>query len=184
MKIIVGLGNPTKEYENTRHNVGFMVIDELMNKWSTPSMKQQFKGEVVKVKRNGEDIILLKPLTYMNLSGESLIQVMNFYKVPVEDVLVIYDDLDIPTGKLRLRQSGSAGGHNGIKSIIQHVQTQNFQRLRVGIDRDSRIPVVNYVLGKFTKEEKPLIDEGILQATQAIDVFIDKGFTAAMNQFN
>ena len=184
MKLIVGLGNPTKEYEATRHNVGFMVLDHLADEMNVRIDQKKFKGKYVKLKYKGEDVILLKPMTYMNNSGESVIQVMNFFKVDVEDLIVIYDDLDMPTGKLRLRQSGSAGGHNGIKSIIAHVQTQNFKRIRVGIDRHPHIPVVDYVLGKFTKEQQPFIQEGIENASQAALMSIEKDFVAAMNAFN
>lgn len=184
MKLIIGLGNPGKEYEKTRHNVGFMVMDCLEELFKVQISNKKFKGEYVKFKYKGEDIILLKPLTYMNASGESVIQVMNFFKIDVKDILVIYDDLDMPVGKLRLRESGSAGGHNGIKSIIAYVGTQKFKRIRVGIDRHPRIPVVDYVLGKFPKDDIPHIEEGLKQATKAVEMFLDKDFTAAMNAFN
>ncbi len=184
MKLIVGLGNPGKEYEKTRHNTGFMVMDRLAETFQVSINVKKFKGEYVKFKYRGEDVILLKPMTYMNNSGESVIQVMNYFKIDVEDLLVIYDDMDTPTGKLRLRQSGSAGGHNGIKSIIAHVGTQNFKRIRVGIDKHPQIPVVDYVLGRFSKEEQPLIDEGIDRAVKAVEMMLDKDFVAAMNAFN
>lgn len=184
MKLIVGLGNPGKEYEKTRHNTGFMVMDRLAETFQVSINVKKFKGEYVKFKYRGEDVILLKPMTYMNNSGESVIQVMNYFKMDVEDLLVIYDDMDMPTGKLRLRQSGSAGGHNGIKSIIAHVGTQNFKRIRVGIDKHPQIPVVDYVLGRFSKEEQPLIDEGIDHAVRAVEMMLDKDFVAAMNAFN
>lgn len=184
MKLIVGLGNPGKEYEKTRHNTGFMVMDRLAETFQVSINVKKFKGEYVKFKYRGEDVILLKPMTYMNNSGESVIQVMNYFKMDVEDLLVIYDDMDMPTGKLRLRQSGGAGGHNGIKSIIAHVGTQNFKRIRVGIDKHPQIPVVDYVLGRFSKEEQPLIDEGIDHAVKAVEMMLDKDFVAAMNAFN
>ncbi|WP_249029717.1 aminoacyl-tRNA hydrolase [Tannockella kyphosi] len=184
MKLIIGLGNPGKEYENTRHNCGFMVIDELCKNWSCSTNLVKFKGEYCKIKYKGEDVILLKPTTYMNLSGESVQQFMKFYKIEKEDILVIYDDLDMPVGKLRLRTSGSAGGHNGIKSMISHVGGQDFQRIRVGIDRHPYIKVVDYVLGKFTKDEQPFIEEGVKQAAKAVEMFLEKDFVAAMNAFN
>ena len=184
MKLIIGLGNPTKEYENTRHNVGFMVMDRLADVLNVSISTTKFKGEYVKFKHHGEDIIILKPMTYMNSSGESVIQVMNYFKIDVEDILVVYDDLDMPVGKLRLRESGSAGGHNGIKSIIAHVGTQSFKRIRVGIDKHPHIKVVDYVLGHFNKQEQPLIDEGIENAIKAIETYLDKGFNAAMNAYN
>lgn len=184
MKLIVGLGNPGKEYTLTRHNVGFMVMDALADYWHVSINTKKFKGEYVKVKYQGEDVILLKPITYMNNSGESVIQVMNYFKIDVDDLIVIYDDMDMPTGKLRLRQSGSAGGHNGMKSIIAHVGTQNFKRIRVGIDKHAYIPVVDYVLGRFTKEQQPLIEKGIQDAKEAVITILDKDFTAAMNAYN
>jgi len=184
MKLIVGLGNPTKEYEKTRHNVGFMVMDHLAESLNVCINTSKFKGEYTKLKYHGEDVILLKPMTYMNNSGESVRQVMDFFKIKVEDLLVIYDDLDMPVGKLRLRETGSAGGHNGVKSIIAHVGTQKFKRIRVGIDKNRLIPVVDYVLGKFMRDERPLIEEGIENATKAIELYLDKDFTAAMNAFN
>ncbi|MEG0276306.1 MAG: aminoacyl-tRNA hydrolase [Coprobacillus sp.] len=184
MKLIVGLGNPGREYEKTRHNVGFMVMDRLADVLNVSVSTSKFKGEYGKFKYKGEDIIILKPVTYMNSSGESVIQFMNYFKIDVEDLLVIYDDLDMPVGKLRLRESGSAGGHNGIKSIIAHVGTQSFKRIRVGIDKHPRIKVIDYVLGHFNKDEQVLIDEGIENAVKAIQSYLDKDFTTAMNAFN
>ncbi|WP_050637869.1 aminoacyl-tRNA hydrolase [Candidatus Stoquefichus sp. SB1] len=184
MKLIVGLGNPGKEYDKTRHNVGFMVMDRLADVLNVSIDMKKFKGEYAKLKYQGEDVILLKPMTYMNNSGESVIQVMNYFKIDVDDLLVIYDDMDMPVGKLRLRESGSAGGHNGVKSLIAHVGTQSFKRIRVGIDKHPHIKVIDYVLGKFTKDEQPLIDEGIENAVKAVEVFLQKDFVAAMNGFN
>lgn len=184
MKLIVGLGNPTKEYEKTRHNVGFMVMDAFAKKMNVKISTKKFNGEYVKFKYNQEDIILLKPMTYMNNSGESIIQLMKYFKIDVEDLLVVYDDLDMPVGKLRLRESGSAGGHNGVKSVIAHVGTKNFKRIRVGIDKHPQIPIVDYVLGRFNSEEQPLINEGIERAVEAIETYLDKGFVVAMNQYN
>lgn len=175
MKLIVGLGNPTKEYEQTRHNVGFMVMDRLADVMNVSISSSKFKGEYVKFKYKGEDVILLKPMTYMNNSGESVIQVMKYFKIDVNDVLVIYDDMDMPVGKLRLRESGSAGGHNGVKSLIAHIGTQQFKRIRVGIDKHPRIKVIDYVLGHFQKDERPLIDEGIENAVKAIETHLEKG---------
>lgn len=135
MKLIVGLGNPGKEYENTRHNCGFMAIDYLAQDLGVTINQAKFKGLYAKIKVEGEDVILLKPQTYMNLSGESVSEVMKFFKIDKEDVLVIYDDLDLPVGKIRIRANGSAGGHNGIKSLIAHLNGQDFKRIRIGIDR-------------------------------------------------
>ena len=158
MKLIIGLGNPGKEYENTRHNTGFMVLDRLSEKLNIEMTQNKFKGLYGKSKYKGEDVILLKPQTYMNLSGESVRQVMDFFKINQEDILVIYDDLDMPVGKLRLRQSGSAGGHNGIKSIIAETGTQEFDRIKIGIGRPQKgMTVVNHVLGKFSEDDYAMI---------------------------
>ncbi|MCD7839626.1 MAG: aminoacyl-tRNA hydrolase [Erysipelotrichaceae bacterium] len=184
MKLIVGLGNPGKEYINTRHNVGFMVMDALSQEFSVDINIKKFKGEYIKFKYKGEDIIFLKPLTYMNNSGESIIQCMHFFKIDIDDLLVIYDDLDMPTGKLRLRETGGSGGHNGIKSIIAQTGTQNFKRIRIGIEKDKRINTIDYVLGKFTPLQQPLINEGVNKAVEAVKTYLDKGFNAAMNSYN
>lgn len=135
MKLIIGLGNPGKLYEHTRHNIGFDIIDVLANKWGTPLNQMKFNGMYASVHRPEGKVILLKPLTYMNLSGECVRPLMDYFDINVEDIVVIYDDLDLETGKLRLRQKGSAGGHNGIKSLIQHLGTQEFDRIRVGVSR-------------------------------------------------
>lgn len=184
MKLIVGLGNPGKEYEGTRHNCGFMVVDELANKLNTEINQNKFKGLYTKVKYHGEDVILLKPQTYMNLSGESVSTLMQFFKIEIEDLLVIYDDLDMPVGKLRLRKTGSAGGHNGIKNIIVHLNSQDFKRIRVGIDRHKYMKVVDYVLSRFTKEETDAINQGIENAVNAIIDYLDHGFDYIMNRYN
>lgn len=184
MKIIVGLGNPGKEYERTRHNTGFMVLDRLSEKLNIEISQSKFKGLYGKGKYKGEDVLLLKPQTYMNLSGESLRAVMDFFKVDLEDVLVVYDDLDMPVGKLRLRQSGSAGGHNGIKNIILHTGSQNFNRIRVGIDRSKYIKVVDWVLSRFSKEEEAAIEQGVENASEAVIDYLEHGFNHAMNRFN
>ena len=184
MKLIVGLGNPGKEYEGTRHNCGLMVVDELANKLNTEINQNKFKGLYTKVKYHGEDVILLKPQTYMNLSGESVIAAMNFFKLDKEDIIVIYDDLDMPVGKLRLRKTGSAGGHNGIKNIIAHLSSQDFKRIRVGIDRHKYMKVVDYVLSRFAKEETEAINQGIDKASDAVLDYLDHDFDYIMNRYN
>lgn len=184
MKLIVGLGNPGKEYVGTRHNCGFMVIDRLASKLNVDVDQNKFKGLYTKVKYHGEDIILLKPQTYMNLSGESVNAVMNFFKIDKEDLLVIYDDLDMPVGKLRLRKTGSAGGHNGIKNIIAHLNSQDFKRIRVGIDRHKYMKVVDYVLSRFSKAESEAIEQGIENAANAVLDYLDNDFNHAMNYYN
>ncbi|EJR84357.1 peptidyl-tRNA hydrolase [Bacillus cereus VD169] len=185
MKLIVGLGNPGREYELTRHNIGFMAIDELAKRWNISLNEQKFKGVFGAGFVNGEKVILLKPLTYMNLSGESIRPLMDYYKIDVEDFVVMYDDLDIPVGKLRLRMKGSAGGHNGVKSTISHLGTQEFQRIRMGIDRPKNgIKVVDYVLGRFTSEEIPDVNHSIEKAADACEEWLNKPFLQIMNTFN
>ena len=185
MKLIVGLGNPGREYELTRHNIGFMAIDELAKRWNISLNEQKFKGVFGAGFVNGEKVILLKPLTYMNLSGESIRPLMDYYKMDVEDFVVMYDDLDIPVGKLRLRMKGSAGGHNGVKSTISHLGTQEFQRIRMGIDRPKNgMKVVDYVLGRFTSEEIPDVNHSIEKAADACEEWLNKPFLQIMNTFN
>ena len=184
MKLIVGLGNPGKEYAGTRHNCGFMVIDRLASKLNVDVDQNKFKGLYAKVKYHGEDIILLKPQTYMNLSGESVNAVMNFFKIDKDDLLVIYDDLDMPVGKLRLRKTGSAGGHNGIKNIIAHLNSQDFKRIREGIDRHKYMNVADYVLSRFSKVESEAIEQGIENAANAVLDYLDNDFNHAMNYYN
>ncbi|MBC2147969.1 aminoacyl-tRNA hydrolase [Listeria booriae] len=184
MKMIVGLGNPGKKYERTRHNVGFMVVDELSFRHQTPWKKSKFNGMISNIVVNGEKALLVKPLTFMNLSGECVRPLMDYYDIPVEDVLIVYDDLDLPTGKIRLRQKGGAGGHNGMKSLIQHLKTQEFNRIRVGVDRPANGDVINYVLGDFPKAEQPDIIAAIKQSADAIEAWPGKSFQDVMNNFN
>jgi peptidyl-tRNA hydrolase, PTH1 family len=184
MKLIVGLGNPGKKYEATRHNVGFMVIDELAKKFQiNMSEKSKFKG-VIGQGNIKDQVILLKPTTFMNLSGESVKLVKQFYNLKDQDILIIYDDLDLVCGKVRLRQKGSAGGHNGIKSILSSISSENFHRLKIGIDRDQVIPVVDYVLGKFTKQQKEAIDQAIMQSLNIIEDWVNHDILYVMNKYN
>lgn len=185
MKLIVGLGNPGKEYEKTRHNIGFEVIDALSSKWNIPLNQAKHKGLYGVGYVNGNKVILLKPLTYMNLSGESIIAVMNYFKVDIDDVVVLYDDLDLAVGKLRLRQKGSAGGHNGIKSTIAHLGTQEFNRIRIGIGRPiTAMPITNYVLGRFQAEEWAEMLQVIDKCGKACGDFLDEPFLKVMNNHN
>lgn len=184
MKLIVGLGNPGREYENTRHNAGFKVMEQIEKELNVSISMNKFKGLYVKTKYQGEDVLLLKPQTYMNLSGESVKEIMTFFKINIKDILVIYDDLDLPVGKIRLREKGSAGGQNGVKNIIQHLGTQQFNRIRVGIGKDARIPTVDYVLGKFRKEEIENFEEATIDAKNAALHFITHDFNLTMNEFN
>lgn len=185
VKLIIGLGNPGKPYEHTRHNIGFDVIDELANRWNAPLNQSKFNGMYASVHRPEGKVILLKPLTYMNLSGESVRPLMDYFDIDLEDIIVIYDDLDLETGKLRLRAKGSAGGHNGIKSLIQHLRTQEFNRIRVGVNRPpAGMKVADYVLSKFSKEDQPVVKEAIDKSCDAVEMALKKPFLEVMNQFN
>lgn len=185
MKLIIGLGNPGKQYEYTRHNIGFEVIDALAKEWNAPLTNSKFNGMYATVHRPEGKVILLKPLTYMNLSGECVRPLMDYFDIDVEDIIVIYDDLDLETGKLRLRQKGSAGGHNGIKSLIQHLGTQQFNRIRVGVDRPpAGMKVADYVLAKFSKEDGPIVADAITKSVAAVERSLTKPFIDVMNEFN
>ncbi|MEN2766721.1 aminoacyl-tRNA hydrolase [Ornithinibacillus xuwenensis] len=185
MKCIVGLGNPGKKYQTTRHNIGFMVIEELLNRHHWQLNKDKFKGKYALENLNGEKIVLLEPQTFMNLSGESLRPIMDYYNIELEDVLIIYDDLDLPPGKIRLRQKGGHGGHNGIRSIIDHVGTKDFKRIRIGVGRPtSPLSVVDYVLGSFYKEEQELVRQSIEKAADACERWMEKPFEEVMNEYN
>lgn len=183
MKLIVGLGNPGKSYEKTRHNVGFMVLDKLIQDLNLKT-QTKFKGEFTQTTLNGESVVLLKPHTFMNLSGESVRLVKDFYKIEDPDILVIYDDLDLPVGKLRLREKGSSGGHNGIKSIISHLHHQDFKRIRIGIDKDPLIVTADYVLGKFSKNDQIPLKTAIDKASQACQDFCTQNFVDVMTRYN
>ncbi|KRN27317.1 aminoacyl-tRNA hydrolase [Liquorilactobacillus mali] len=185
MKLIVGLGNIGKEYDGTRHNVGFMVLDELAKREGISFNKVKNEATLADFMFKGEKIILAKPLTYMNESGRSVRPLMDFYKIPVEDVIIIHDDMDLPVGHLRLRQKGSAGGHNGIKSLISHLGTQEFKRIKIGIDHPQRMSVVDWVLSRFTKEQQNQLESGINEALEALDNWIDTDdFMGTMNKYN
>ena len=174
MKLIIGLGNPGSEYENTRHNMGFMSIDRFVTKNNINlKLEPKFQGILGSCVLNGEKAILLKPTTYMNLSGESVIKVMNFYKIDSNDILVICDDLDSRFGRIRLRAKGSAGGHNGLKNIYAHIGTEDFKRIKIGIDRpQEHFSVVDWVLKKFSKEELNALDPVFDKVSDAITDFI------------
>ncbi len=184
MKLIVGLGNPGQKYQTTRHNIGFIIVDEVAKRIGVSKFESKFKGFYAKVKYKGEDVILLKPQTYMNLSGQSVVEVVNYFKIDVDDILVVYDDLDLSLGKIRFKGKSSSGGHNGIKSVENYLKTNEFKRLKFGIDKSESIPVVNYVIGKFTKDELKTVLEKVVVASNACLYFVNNSFIDVMNKFN
>ena len=185
MKLIAGLGNPTAKYEGTRHNVGFAVIDELVEKYNIPLDVIKHKGMYGKGKIEGQTVILLKPMTYMNLSGESIVEVAKYYKIPPEDIIVIYDDINLDVGRLRIREKGSAGGHNGIKNIIARLGTEGFPRIRIGVGmKPSRMDLVDYVLSHFSEEEQASMNQGYERACEALRLMLVDDIAGAMNQYN
>lgn len=186
MFIIVGLGNPTTEYAGTRHNVGFDVIDAIAEKYNISVTERKNRAFCGKGIIAGQKVILVKPQTYMNLSGESVRGVMDFYKVdPETEILVIFDDVSLDVGQLRIRKKGSAGGHNGIKSIIQHLGTSDFQRIKVGVgEKPKDYDLADYVLGHFSKAEKEIMQEGYKRAITAVELILQGEIDAAMNEFN
>lgn len=184
MKLIVGLGNPGNEYSETRHNVGFMVIDELARQLGITSWKKKSQSLIAEC-RGTEPMVLVKPQTFMNLSGVAVGELARWYKVAVEDIVVIFDDMDLPVGRLRLRLKGGSGGHKGIESILTHLPKDNFGRIRIGIDRpQTGWQVVDHVLSRFTTEEQPLLKEAVLKAAEAAACVVEKGIDKAMNVYN
>lgn len=184
MKIIVGLGNPGKEYERTRHNAGFRTMDVIADQLHVEFNQKKFKSQCVLTRVNNEQVLLMKPQTFMNASGEAVGEAVRFYHLSAKDVLVIYDDMDLPIGKIRLREKGSAGGQNGMKSIIAHLGTQEFARIRVGIGKDARVNVVDWVLGNIRKEDQEAHQESLSQASEAAIYSITHSFMETMNRFN
>lgn len=185
MFIIAGLGNPGKEYENTRHNAGFMVLDALADKLGADISEKKHKGLCGKAVIGGEKVILIKPQTYMNSSGECLRAASDYYKVDPENVLVVYDDISLAPGQLRVRAKGSAGGHNGIKSIIAHLGTQEFPRVRVGVgEKPPKMDLADYVLGHFSQGERTIMEDAVKEAADAVIEAVTEGIEHAMNDHN
>ena len=184
--LIVGLGNPGEKYENTRHNVGFQVVDELAERQNAPVQKLKFKALTNLLTISGEKVLVMKPVTYMNLSGEAVRPAADFYKIPPERILVISDDTALDPGKLRIRTKGSAGGHNGLKNIIQHLGTDQFPRVRVGVGQKPHpdYDLADWVLGKFQGEAKKVMDEAVKRAADAVECILKEGADRAMNRFN
>ena len=181
LRIIVGLGNPGRDYAETRHNVGFMVLDRLARRFGAEWKPDKArKGELAA----GPGVLLIKPQTFMNCSGECVGPIMRYYKFEPEQVLVIYDDISFPVGTMKLRSSGSAGGHNGMKSLIAHLGGEKFPRIRVGIGAPGQKEMVGHVLGKFAPDERPLLEECLAKAEEAAVLMMREGFQAAANKFN
>lgn len=183
MFLIVGLGNPGKEYEHTRHNVGFDVIDVIAKNYNIEINKSKFKGMYGIGKINEEKVLLLKPYTYMNLSGESVREAMDFYKINKEEIVVLYDDISLDVGRIRIRKKGSAGGHNGIKNIIAHLGSDTFTRIKIGVGQ-SLGDLVSHVLGRFTKEDRKLVEKTFDVATKAVEIIVESEVDEAMNKYN
>lgn len=185
MKLIVGLGNPGMEYVGTRHNVGFETIDRLSDAFSITLNHQKLKGVSGQGSIAGEKVILAKPMTYMNNSGECVGAIARFYKIAPEDIIVIFDDIYLPVGQLRIREKGSAGGHNGIKSIIAHLGSEDFKRVRIGVgEKKPGQDLASHVLSRFSKQEQEAVAEGMDNAKDAVEVMISDGIAKAMNLYN
>ena len=181
MKLIVGLGNPGKEYENTRHNIGFMVIDNYLK---NEKFKTKFNGMYLKKVINNEEVIFLKPLSYMNLSGEVVKKYVNYFKINLSDLLIISDDLDMPCFKIKLKYKGSSGGHNGLKNIIQNINTEEFKRLKIGISNNLNVDTRSYVLSKFNQEELEKLHKKFEITNNIINDFINLDFEKVMSKYN
>jgi len=186
MFIIAGLGNPKKEYDNTRHNIGFAMIDELADKYHISVMDVKHKALTGKGMIGGHKVLLVKPLTFMNLSGESIRPLADYFKIDVaSELIVVSDDISLPPGQIRIRKRGSAGGHNGLKSIIQQLGSEEFQRIRIGVgEKPGGYDLADYVLGHFSKEEQVVMSEGIKKAVGAVEMMLDGDIDGAMNEFN
>jgi len=184
VKIIVGLGNPGNEYNNTRHNIGFMAIDEVAKYYNTNFIKNKFNGLYAELTINGEKVILLKPQSFINLSGDVIIRFLNYFKINIVDLLVICDDMDLDTGTFKLRYKGGSAGHNGLKNIESNLKTNEYKRIKIGISKNKNISTVDYVLGKLTKEEQEKINNTIKLIPNIVEDFINLSFENLMNKYN
>lgn len=188
MKLVVGLGNPGPEYDRTRHNVGFEVVDRLARRHGDPAAdvaRNRFSGLLLEAGIGDEKVLLLKPLTFMNLSGKSVAEAMRFYKMsPAEDLMVVVDDTAIDCGSVKIKPGGGAGGHNGLSDVSRLLGTDEWPRLRIGIGKPGGIPLKNYVLGRFSPEQQPLVDSSLDLATEAVASWAANGLETAMNRFN
>ncbi len=184
MYIICGLGNPGREYENTRHNMGFLTMDVLSSRLGISITKIKFKALIGEGRIGAEKVVLVKPQTFMNLSGEAVRPVTEFYKVEPSHLILVYDDVDLPTGALRVRPSGSAGTHNGMRSVIYQLQYDDFPRVRIGIGRNGIIPLDRYVIGNYTPQERPLLASAVSDAADACVAIVEHGVAEAMARYN
>lgn len=186
MKLIAGLGNPGPRYADSRHNVGFLVVDELARRWKIDASNydRHFEGLTGETQRSGDRVLLLKPATFMNLSGRSVGAMQRYFKLPLADVMVVIDDLDLPIGKLRIRANGSAGGQKGLEDVIRNLGSSEIPRIRIGIGKVHKAATVSHVLGSFSPDERPIAEEAVSRAADAIECWIARGLTAAMNEFN
>jgi PTH1 family peptidyl-tRNA hydrolase len=184
MRVVVGLGNPGRQYHGTRHNVGFDVLDGLASAPGAGRFRSQFAAQVAELMEGNEKVLLVKPETYMNLSGRSVRQVLDFYQIETPSLLVVCDDVNLPLGKLRIRSKGSHGGHNGLRDIQNHLGTQEYSRLRIGVGAADKGEMVDHVLGRFRPGEKPVIEDAILTAMQAVGVWVNQGVEVCMNRYN
>jgi PTH1 family peptidyl-tRNA hydrolase len=183
-KVVVGLGNPGGRYHGTRHNVGFAVIDSLAASPRAGRFQARFDAQLAELEEDGRRVLLVKPETFMNLSGRCVRQVLDFYQVPREDLLVVCDDINLPLGKLRVRARGSHGGHNGLRDIQNHLGTNEYARLRIGVDAPRDDDAVDHVLGRFRPAERVVIEDAVQLAAQAVAVWVAQGVEACMNRYN
>ncbi len=184
IKLVVGLGNPGTKYQETRHNIGFELVDRLARGGRGAAFSRNFDGLVAETEIDFRRVLLLKPETFMNMSGRSVGQVVRFYKLALSDILVVCDDLSLPLGKLRIRPGGSDGGQKGLRDIAAHLGTDQFPRLRIGIGDQDDVDAVDYVLSRFRSAERPIIDDALILASQAVAVWVTQGIDVAMNRFN
>ena len=184
MKVVVGLGNPGSKYHGTRHNVGYAVIDTLAGGVGVGRFQERFQADIAEWQPEEEKVLLVKPLAFMNLSGRPVRQVLDFYQLPVEQLLVVCDDVNLPLGKLRFRTRGTHGGHNGLRDIQNHLGTTDYARLRIGVDAPPGDGAIDHVLGRFRPSERPVIDDAVALAAQAVEAWIRQGIEACMNQYN
>lgn len=183
MKVVVGLGNPGPKYKETRHNVGFQAVEEVARRYTVLKEESRFDAIIGQIQIGREKVFLVKPLTYMNLSGNAVGKLVSYYKVDQKDIIVIYDDMDLPVGQVRIRPQGGTGGHRGMTSLVERLGTRDFARIRIGIGRPPD-EAVDWVLGRFSGEEKVLIDQAVAKAADAVECWLTEGIDKTMNEYN